>query len=141
MSNHLIDWDNMSLQEREVFISHATADLIEDLLNVRDAKGMEVIHKNLCSLEQYAEEHLYKVEMLARRDSIVNSLSNIQASIDKFGIDDEAASHLESLAELVRCYVNDVEENNSEEAERDAITNIQSLIDKEFQEAQEAGLI
>ena len=141
MLDTIKDWDKKSLQEREVFISHATLELIRDLCNSEDIKGLEVIHSNLAQLKAFAGNALYEVEMFNRRQNIVKSLSDIQALIDKFGIDDETVDSIEKLADLARTYVNEVENDEDEDMERDAINNIKAAIKNELQKAIDAGLI
>ena len=131
-------WAKLSLVEREHFLSFECAQLPIALCDIRDAKGLEVFHKNLVALADFAESMLEEIEIRERRDNIKRVSAVLHDEIAKGNITQSVVERLEALSKEVKQYL---EENPSveeeDEADEDAYNNIVALMKAEEAKVEE----
>ena len=137
MSNNVLDtisacWEKLSLPEREQFLSRECTQLPVALCNVRDSKGLEVFHKNLVALADFAAEMLEEIEIRERRDNIKRTSKLLHDEIARGNFSLSVVEQLEALSQEVKLYL---EENPSveeeDEADEDAYNNIVAVMKAE----------
>ena len=132
MADIVKDWEQRTVQEREVFISHTAADLIDEMKTGRDVNGLQVIHDNLTVLTEYAEKAINEVELAIKRQAIIDSIGKVYQYMQEGTISFCIAEWLEDIAAEVELYSEETSSPEIDEYfEQQALNNIQAGIDGE----------
>ncbi|MBQ7220691.1 MAG: hypothetical protein IJS28_06915 [Synergistaceae bacterium] len=124
-------WEKATIFERESFITRSCAELIVDMCDAGEAKGLEVIRANLASLTEFAELMQDELEVRAKKNSITADFSAICADIESKGFNADIAERLAALSEDVREYAEiQPTAEEEEQADDDAYENIKALIER-----------
>lgn len=133
-----MDWGKMSTSEREAFIMRASTELVDNMKDNGDAKGLQAFHDGLVSLCDYAEKAEVDTEFKARRDEIINGINRVCQYATQDGISFCLVELLESLTENARLYAEDAEGLNPQAAviiEKAALNNAKKIMQAHNAEA------
>ena len=138
-TNSVKEWDTMSLQEQEVFIARSALELINSMFDAGDSKGLDVLTKNLSSLQDFAKDRL---GLLQRKENIADSLKSMLEHLNTSGIDEAFAEGIDNIASLTTDFMSITGADGSDDFDDDqAYCNIQACMQKEVErwEAEEAA--
>lgn len=130
------NWDEMSPCEREVFITRAAADLIDELVETKDVQGLQAIHDNLASLSEYAEQSIFEVEISIRRNEIMATVERAYKTAQNGLIDWDLADKFRDIAEMIDKFSNDGGNQPDDEVlEKFALYNVREHLEQEDERA------
>ena len=124
-------WEEASIFERESFITRSCAELIVEMCDVREAKGLEVIHNNLTALVDFVEEMQYELEVRSKKDRLDADFAELCSDIKSNGFDGNIAERLAAFSEAVKEYAEaNITAEDCEQTDDDAYENIKALIER-----------
>ena len=125
-------WEEASIFERESFITpHSCAELIIEMCDVREAKGLEVIHNNLTALVDFVEEMQYELEVRSKKDKLDADFAELCSDIQSNGFDGNIAERLAAFSEAVTEYAEaNITAEDCEQTDEDAYENVKALIER-----------
>ena len=124
-------WEEATLFERESFITHSCAELIIEMCDVREAKGLEVIHNNLTALVDFVEEMQYELEVRSKKDKLDADFAELCSDIQSNGFDGNIAERLAAFSEAVKEYAEaNITAEDCEQTDEDAYENVKALIER-----------
>ena len=124
-------WEEASIFERESFITRSCAELIVEMCEVREAKGLEVIHNNLTALVDFVEEMQYELEVRSKKDKLDADFAELCSDIQSNGFDGNIAERLAAFSEAVKEYAEaNITAEDCEQTDDDAYENVKALIER-----------
>ena len=127
-------WEEASIFERESFITRSCAELIVEMCDVREAKGLEVIHNNLTALVDFVEEMQYELEVRSKKDRLDADFAELCSDIQSNGFDGNIAERLAAFSEAVKEYAEaNITAEDCEQTDEDAYENVKALIERTAQ--------
>ncbi len=130
-------WDTMSLQEQEVFISRSALEVINNMFDAGDSKGLDVLAKNLNALHKFAQD---RQSLLQRKQDIAESLRSMLEHLNTSGIDDAFAEGIDNIANLTTDFMSITGADGSDDLDDDrAYCNIQALTEQEVERWEAQG--
>lgn len=131
-SNALADWDNMSLQEKEVVATRLVAEVIEGLYKANDAKGLEVVSNNVQFLADWTKT---RATLLSKKLEVITRMNSVLEHLNSKGIDDEFAEAIDSIASITTDFLSDEHEVNMDDLtgydREETVENIKALMQTE----------
>ena len=124
-------WEKLSLDERRKFLTFESSQLCIALCDARD-KSIELFHKNLVTIPDFADTMCWELEHRERKDKLQQSFTALHEEINKDGFTSQVAQHLEALSQDVKQFL--IEDPTDEELDKDdenAYSNIMSVMKAE----------
>ena len=117
-------WEKLSLRERREFITSECAQLCVAFCDARD-KSIEVFHKNLVALSDFADTMCAELERREQKDNLHRAFEALKAEISTNGFTKHVSECIDALSEDVKLYLEeDPDDEYYEEADEDAYSNI-----------------
>lgn len=93
------EFDTLSIEQKELFIAHTCADIVQGFFTSANRKGLEVIIKNLSAILERAKDCLSCIDMLNNGGDVYSKILLLLEYAGRNGISEEFVGGLIEITE------------------------------------------
>lgn len=134
------EYEAMTVSERESFLAHAGADLVQRLYYDDDMDGLIVAAKNLGTILERAKNCIECLDILRRKGNVYSKIYLLLEYMGREGMSEEFVSGLAEISERAQeAYAKGMETPESEAEEREVMKRLNEVMSRNEAEAMMAG--
>lgn len=129
--NFLPDFNKLDINERESFIAHATADIIQAMYYSNNRYGLNVLAKNLDTLLERANDCIDCLDMLHKEGDVYSKIYLLLEYMGKDGVTQQFVDGLEELTvHAQECLAKSDGVAPNPDEEREVLKRLRAVMDR-----------